>query len=220
MSMRSSITLCLLSLSFFTCFAQNFGNLPDTVTVKAIPYPCVLVDKPEEFKVLSANSISMTAGKETDLHNPTNGSYFRNTAPKFLFTPDPDFDFSTRVKPAFENKYDGGAILVYSDQDNWAKILLQYTADKKLLLGISVVKNKITDDSYFVPAGNDVYLRVTKEGKVFNFFTSADGKIWTLLRDFVYHKPEQMKIGFYSQSPVGTKCKVEYMDIVYKGKKQ
>ena len=187
-------------------------------SIKAIP-PFVVVDKPKEFKVLSENSIMMKAGEKTDLHNPPSGNAFFNNAPKFLFTPDKDFDFSAKVKPDFESRYDGGAILIYSDAQNWAKILFQYTGDK-LILGNSVVKNKITDDSYFnIPQNKEIYLRLRKTGRVFTFLTSQDGKQWEVVRDFVYEKANNMKIGFYSQSPVGADCGVEYSEIKYEGKK-
>lgn len=211
--MKKLLSLFILCLPPFMVSCQP--STKSNASLKAIPYPYTLLENPKEFKVLSDNAIIMTAGKETDLHNPANGSYFRHNAPKFLFTPDANFVFSAKVKPSFENQYDGGALLLYSDTENWAKVLLQYI-DKKPVLGISVVKDKITDDAYFIPPGKDVFLRITKTGKVFNFLTSPDGKTWTLIREFVYHKPDQVKIGFYSQSPIGNSCQVEYSDITYK----
>src|SRR5687768_972418 len=208
--------LFLLVLHVPCLMVSGQESIKSSKPVKAIPYPYTLLENPKEFKVLSDNVIVMTAGKETDLHNPANGSYFRHNAPKFLFTPDANFVFSARVKPSFENQYDGGAILLYSDSENWAKVLLQYI-DNKPILGISVVKDKITDDAYFIPQGKDVFLRVTKAGKVFNFLTSPDGITWRVIREFVYHKPDHLKIGFYSQSPIGSSCRVEFLDISYNG---
>ena len=215
--MRTLLFLFVLCIPCIMLCGQ--GSTQSSKPLKAIPYPYMLLENPKEFKVLSDNAIIMTAGKETDLHNPANGSYFRHNAPKFLFTPDVNFVFSARVKPSFENQYDGGAILLYSDSENWAKVLLQYI-DNKPILGISVVRDKITDDAYFIPQGKNVFLRVTKAGKVFNFLTSPDGKTWTVIREFVYHKPEQLKIGFYSQSPVGNSCQVEFSEIAYSGSKE
>jgi len=206
--------LCLLSVN-----AVGQTSIKSTVPIKAIPYPYTLLEAPIDFKVLSDHAISMTAGKETDLHNPADGSYLRHNAPKLLFTPDLNFDFSARIKPSFENQFDGGAILLYSDEENWAKVLLEYIGNKPIL-GISVIKDKITDDAYFVPNGKEVYLRVTKKGKVFNFLTSPDGKQWTVIREFVYHKPQNLKIGFYAQSPIGNSCQVEFSDITYSGTKE
>lgn len=215
--MKTLLFLFLLGLPSLTVSGQS--SIKSNTPVKAIPYPYTLLENPKEFKVLADNAIVMTAGKETDLHNPANGSYYRHNAPKFLFTPDANFVFSAQVVPSFENQYDGGAILLYSDSENWAKVLLEYI-DNKPILGISVIKDKITDDAYFIPHGKDVFLRVTKVGKVFNFLTSPDGKEWTVIREFVYHKPEQLKIGFYAQSPIGNSCQVKFSDITYSGTKE
>ena len=185
--------------------------------IKSLP-PFIVIDGVKEFRVLSDEAVEMTADTKTDLHNPASGTAFFGNAAKFLFTPAKDFDFSAKVKPDFEDRYDGGAVLIYSDRDNWAKILFQYTGDK-LILGNSVVKNKITDDSYFnIPQNKEIYLRVRKVGRVFTFLTSQDGKQWDVVRNFVYNKPENMKIGFYSQSPIGPDCKVVYSEIKYEGK--
>ena len=186
-------------------------------SIKAMP-PFVVIDKVKDIQILSDSALVLTAGEKTDLHNPASGTAFFNNAPKLLFTPHKDFDFSAKVKPDFDGRYDGGAVLIYSDSDNWAKILFQFTGDK-LILGNSVVKNKITDDSYFnIPQNREIYLRVRKVGRVFTFLTSQDGKKWDVVRDFVYHKMEGMRIGFYAQSPIGEDCRVTYSEINYVGK--
>jgi regulation of enolase protein 1 (concanavalin A-like superfamily) len=212
---KSPVPQFVLDMAKKTTFNHEKAKF---ISLKAIPFPVAVVDKPLEIKVLSDNSLVMTAGPKTDLHNPANGSAFNNNVPKLLFTPDKDFDFSAKIKTDFTARYDGGAILIYSDSENWAKILMQNTGSQ-LILGNSVVKNKITDDSYFnIPQKKEVYLRLRKNGRVFTFMTSQDGKQWDTVRDFVYSNTENMKIGFYSQSPVGTECKVEYSEITYSGK--
>ena len=215
--MENALILFLFSFFVTSAYSQNLDRLGmDSLQIEAIPFHCVLLDEVREVKVLSKNAILMTAGKTTDLHNPVDGSYYRHNAPKFLFVPDENFEFSAKVKPAFITKYDGGALVVYSDNETWAKILLQYTEDKKSLLGISVVKNKITDDSYYdLFNSKEIYLRITKKGAVLNFFASVNGVSWILLREFLYSKPENIRIGFYTQSPIGNSCTVVFDNIIY-----
>src|SRR5689334_22849275 len=99
--MNISQNLCCFFL--ILCGIKSFGQTSQSpATLESLPSPYTLVDEPKEFKILSKNSLLMTAGKETDLHNPANGSYIRHNAPKFLFTPDKDFDFSAFVKPQFD----------------------------------------------------------------------------------------------------------------------
>lgn len=198
--------------------AQASDTPGDSLILKAIPHPLFWIHAPAEFKVLSENALSFTAGKETDLYTFVDGNYYTNNTPKLLFTPDTDFIFSARVKPTFEGIYDGGAILLYSDSLNWAKILFEKVDENTLLIGSSVVSGKQTDDSYH---GNieqqDIWLKVAKSGKIFNFYHSLDGKKWSLTRTFHYDEAESLKLGFYTQSPKGPECPVTFSDIRYKG---
>ena len=206
---------CAWLLFFIVTGVSAQTVIPHSVNIKSIPNSCFLLDDVKSFKVLSDNSLHLEAGKQTDLHIPASGLYNRTNAPKFLFKPDDNFEFSAHIIPDFQGKYDGGALLVYTDKRNWAKILIQYTGTK-YLLGMSVVRNKITDDAYYEIANQKhIFLKVTKHNKVFQFYSSLDGKSWNMMREFKYEHPENFKIGFYSQSPVGAGCKVEYSDIVY-----
>jgi uncharacterized protein len=163
--------------------------------------------------------VLLTASAGTDLHNPASGAFQKSNAPKFLFSPDQNFDFSARVAPSHDNLYDGGALLIWTDAGNWAKVLLQNTGSGSIL-GLSVVENSLTDDSYFqINSAREVYLRLLKKGSVCTFYTSIDGTTWTVLRQFVYHRPDQMHVGFYAQSPKGPSCQVIFSDIKYSGSK-
>lgn len=211
--MKYCFCICLFLLLVSNASGQN--KVLDSVTVKTIPSRCFLLDDVKSFKVLSNNSLLLEAAKETDLHVPADGSYNRHNAPKILFKPGSDFEFSAHIIPSFQEKYDGGALLIYTDEQNWAKILIQYTGSK-YLLGMSVVRNKITDDSYFnISNQKHIFLKVAKNANVFRFYSSLDGKAWELTREFKYDHPENFKVGFYSQSPVGSGCKIEYTDINY-----
>ncbi|MFB9862874.1 DUF1349 domain-containing protein [Rufibacter immobilis] len=189
--------------------------MAERLTVNAIPFPVEVLDQPLAAKVLSPNTMLLTAGKGTDLHNPASGIFQRSNAPKAVFSPDAEFEFSARVVPSHENLYDGGALLIWTDHQNWAKVLLQNTGETSVL-GLSVVENSLTDDSYFqVGSARGVFLKLVKKGKVCTFYTSADGTVWTVLRQFVYHRPDNMRVGFYAKSPKGPECQVEFSNITY-----
>jgi uncharacterized protein len=200
------------------CFSQSFAEKQE-VRIAAIPFPLSWDKAPLSFKA-TANSITVTAGKETDLYCFVDGNYYVNTAPKILFTPDSNFVLSVRIKPAFRSLYDGGAILLYSDDGNWAKLLFERHEDGSFGLGSSFVNERRGDDSYHptVPA-SEIYVKVARSGPIFNFYYSVDGKAWKLLRTFPYAKFSNLRIGFYAQSPKGESCTVEFSDIRYKGEK-
>jgi uncharacterized protein len=224
-------TFLLMIKSFFTlsfAFAlifNSFSNNPslskgDSIQIKAIPHSLKWETKPKEFKVLNSNSISITAGKETDLFTTTDGNYSVGNVPKLLFTPDPDFIFAAKVKPEASKTYDGGAILVYTDSENWAKILLEKNGNGTMGIWTTVSSNKIGDDNCnAIFNAKEVYLKVAKSDKLFSFYYSLDGKAWTLIRIFPYQKTDNLKIGLAPQSPKGESCKVEFSDITYSAKK-
>ena len=191
----------------------------ESIKVPGIPKNVTWDIKPRSYKILPTG-IEITAGRETDFYCFADGSYYVNTAPKLLFTPDTDFIFSAKLKPDFKSLYDGGAILVYSDTLNWAKLLFEKHDDGTYGLGASFVSEKRGDDSYHVTAnGNEVYVKVAKSGNIFCFYYALDGKNWKLLRTIPYHKLVNMRIGFYAQSPKGESCTVAFEDIQYKAQK-
>lgn len=177
---------------------------------------------PSALAPLAGPGPTLTFGAvgKTDLHYPINGAYRRRNAPMALFTPSGDFDFSAKVTPECGGLYDGGALLLYSDTLNWAKILLQKSAAGPLI-GMSVVEAGITDDAYYpVKDSSSVYFRIGRSGALCSFYTSADGKAWTLTRQFNYATTSKTGVGFYVQSPVGNGCKVIFSHISIQEVKQ
>lgn len=215
-NMMKTLLTFLTGLMACACFAQSGSNSP---AIAAIPFTLSWDKLPVNFK-MEANSITFTAGKETDLYSFVDGNYYVNTAPKILFTPDSNFIFSGKIKPDFKNLYDGGAILLYSDEENWAKLLFEKNDDGSLGLGSSLVENRLGDDSYHIALPvNEVYVKLARSGDIFNFYYAPDGKNWKLLRTFPYHQFNNLRIGFYAQSPKGESCTVEFSDIQYRGEK-
>jgi uncharacterized protein len=212
--MKNYLPVLLILLFIVPGFSQTAQKTPK---IASIPFPLAWDTEPLDYKV-NGNNISIKAGKETDLYSFVDGTYYVHNAPKLLFTPDSAFIFSARIKPAFMNTYDGGAILVYSNPENWAKVLFERHEDGSVGLGVSLVKNKRGDDSYHGTVnGNEVYVKVVRSGNVFCFYHAADGKTWRLLRTFPYEEFKNMRIGFYAQSPKGESCTVAFEDIQYRG---
>lgn len=181
----------------------------------SLPRALFLIDSAKGVTILSANSLSIKAPRNTDLHNPASGAFRKNNAPKLLFQPAASFDMSVKVAPSFDSKYDGGALILWGDTANWAKILFQYTGTG-YVTGMSVVKQHNTDDSYYpAPPDRVIYLRIKKLKDVCTFYTSSDGQQWNVTRQFLYPFKKELAVGFYVQSPVGDSCEVIFSDIRY-----
>jgi uncharacterized protein len=118
----------------------------DSVLLESVPFPFFWIQEPKDFKVLSGNEMTITAAKGTDIYTFVDGNYYINSAPKLLFTPDSNFIFSAKITPSFDGVYDGGAILLYSDSLNWAKLLFEKLDENSFIIGSSVISDKKTDD--------------------------------------------------------------------------
>ena len=211
-SFLSTATCVFLSLSLF-------AQAPKPVKLPSIPREMNWENKPLNYKV-SGNSISITAGKETDIYGDLDGTYYVNNVPRLLFTPDSNFIFSAKVGLGFNTVYDGGAIILYSDSSTWAKLLFELNDGNIIGVGSSLVRDKLGDDSYHVALKvKQVFLKAVRSGKTFCFYYSLDGKKWSLLRTFTYPNPENLKIGFYAQSPKGNSCTVNFSEVKYRPEK-
>lgn len=207
---RVFTTACII-LCAFTAHAS------DSVRISSIPYALSWNAPLADIDVRSANSFTMKAAKGTDLYSFIDGSFYVHKVPMLLFRPDSAFIFSARIKPHFKTLYDGAAIILYTDSSNWAKLLLERTESGGVAIGSSVVRNRVTDDNYHrsVPAG-ELYLKAVRAGKIYCFYCSVDGKKWELLRTFTIPATDDLRIGFYAQSPKGEGLVVDVSELRYK----
>jgi uncharacterized protein len=187
----------------------------EQIKIKAVPHFFSWINKQKDYRILSDDSVSITASKETDLYNDAKGVSVAGNAPMLAFTSDDAFVLTAKVTPDFKSEYDGGFLVVYVDQTHWAKLLLEKSHYGPFSVS-STVTNTYSDDSVNadIPA-KEVYLRVTKSREVFTFYYSLDGVKWQYVRYFRFPSKGQPSIGFASQSPSGDRCTTVFSKIVY-----
>jgi regulation of enolase protein 1 (concanavalin A-like superfamily) len=173
------------------------------------------INKQKDYRILSDDSVSITASKETDLFNDAESGSVAGNAPMLAFTPDDAFVLTAKATPDFKSEFDGGFLVVYVDQTHWAKLLFEKSHYGPFSVGSSVT-NTYSDDSVNADIpGKEVYLRVTKSKEVFAFYYSLDGVKWRYIRFFRFPSKGQLRIGFASQSPSGDQCTTVFSKIVY-----
>ena len=96
--------------------------LTGKIEIKALPSPCAWMNAPKNFKILSEDSLSITASAKTDLYNDADSGSHTATAPMLLFPAADTFVLTTAVAVNFKQEYDGGFLVVYSDPDHWVKL--------------------------------------------------------------------------------------------------
>ena len=212
-NMKTFFMILLFCGVCFTASAQQ-----NAVKIAGLPAPLSWENKPLSYS-LKGSFLIIEAGAKTDMFRDPNVTYNTDNAPKLVFTADEDFVLTARVEHAFANKWDGGAIVVKTDDLHWVKFCFErdYTGAHRV---VSVVTNDISDDCNSVELKqNFVYYKVAKAGNVITLYFSADNAKWFLIRHFQYNAKGPLKLGFLAQSPTGTHNIVKFSNITYQRKK-
>lgn len=161
-------------------------------------------------------ALVLQAKKGTDLYVNTDGTELADKTARVLFQPKGDFIFSAKVTADFNQQFDGGALIVYGDQGNWAKLLFEFAKTGKAGISSTVAKGVGDDAHHGVREGKTVYLKVVRKKDMFVFYTSPDGASWNMVRSFGMPAAATMKVGFSSQSPVGEEFSAQFSDIRFR----
>jgi regulation of enolase protein 1 (concanavalin A-like superfamily) len=128
--------------------------------------------------------------------------------------PEGDFQFSAKITVGFRSQYDAGVLLIWSDENYWAKFCFEYSPNSNPMV-VSVVTLNVSDDanSFIVP-DNSIWYRVSRQDNVYALHAATDGKIWQLIRVFTLGKEtKNHKVGFLAQSPTGEGCEILFEEI-------
>jgi regulation of enolase protein 1 (concanavalin A-like superfamily) len=187
--------------------------MEESVTLPVLPAQLRWQTTPTRWSVTDQSSLMIEAGAATDLFiNPQGGPPVLN-APRLLGEVTGDFQLSTRVAVDFAATFDAGVLLVWRDEDHWAKLCFEYSPRRQPMI-VSVVTRGSSDDANgFEVSGNRVWLRISRLGPAFAFHASTDGHVWHLVRHFPLDAGEPAAIGFLAQSPTGAGCAVTFEDI-------
>lgn len=125
--------------------------------------------------------------------------------------PDGDFQFSARVKAELASTFDAGALVIWVDHRNWAKLCFEYSPSGERTV-VSVVTRDVSDDANsFTVYEDHVWLRISRLGNVLAFHASLDGKVWMLVRVFeLAVSLSNAAVGFVAQCPTGDGCRVDF----------
>jgi regulation of enolase protein 1 (concanavalin A-like superfamily) len=214
--MRSPILL-LFTLAAFVP-AVTTAQTPDSIRSPLIPKPLFWENNPMSY-ALKPDHLTIEAGAKTDMFRDPNVTYNTDNAPKLLFIADSNFVLTTAIEHPFAGKWDGGAIVLKTDNLHWIKFCFEkdYTGQHRV---VSVVTHSISDDCNSVAiTGNKVFYKVAKAGNVITLYYSLDGRGWFLIRHLQFDDNGPLKVGFLAQSPTGQSCTVQFSSIHYSNRK-
>ncbi len=198
-------------------------SLVFTVNTKAQPnlkmLPAVLEIKQNSGSINIENKqITIIADKGTDLFTNANGSSHTDNAPRVTFLPQADFIFSTQIKADFTSAYDGAALILYSDEKKWAKLLFEQFKTGQFGIASTISRGRGDDVYHHLHKTKSISLKIVRRGDLLVFYSSIDGITWRMLRNFSLEASKPIKLGFLAQSPISEKFKATFSNIKFSTK--
>lgn len=185
------------------------------------------------FKWVNESSAEYKDGVLT-VYAPAQTDYFNSPVKENGFFPNPvanaslyyteltgDFVFKTKVSLEFKNFYDAAALLVYENENVWAKLALENSdLPCRKPAVVSVVTNRISDDCNGpVMDGNTVWFQISRVDDCFAFHYSVDGMEYNMVRVFTLPVGQTVKVGFEAQAPMGEGGDRYYSEISMENKR-
>ena len=185
------------------------------------------------FKWVNESSAEYRDGVLT-VYAPAQTDYFNSPVKENGFFPNPvanaslyyteltgDFVFKTKVALEFKNFYDAAALLVYENENVWAKLALENSdLPCRKPAVVSVVTNRISDDCNGpVMDTNTVWFQISRVDDCFAFHYSVDGVEYNMVRVFTLPVGQTVKVGFEAQAPMGEGGNRYYSEISIENKR-
>lgn len=182
------------------------------VTLPAFPAPLRWLNQPGQWHADGDDALVITAGPRTDLFSdPGEPNRYAN-APALVGRLDGDFTLSARIRVDLRSTFDAGVLLLYADDERWAKLCLELSPQGVPTIVSVVTRGGVSDDCNSLPmTGDDVRLRVSRVGPAFAFHAAAGAGPWSLIRYFALDGDPEA--GFLAQSPTGPGATVRFEDI-------
>ncbi len=156
---------------------------------------------------------ALTAGPRTDLFVPPGGGAPTLNAPMQIAETSGDFLLAATIRVRLEAIFDAGALLLWRDEETWAKLALERSPAGRPTV-VSVVTRGRSDDCNSVTLrGGEARLRVARLGEECAFHLFAGGR-WELVRHFSLGDGP-LSAGFLAQSPTGQGCSASFEDVSF-----
>ena len=185
-----------------------------------LPFPTVASPAGAWRRDAQGDGLVATAAGHTDLYvNPggagaADAESLLNAATLLGTPPAGDFQLSARVSVDFRSRFDAGVLLLWIDEQHWAKFCFEFSPRSEPMV-VSVVTREVSDDANaFVVPDRSVWLRVSRLDRVYAYHASTDATTWELVRVFSLGSAvAEHQIGFEAQSPTGGGCTVAFDQI-------
>ncbi|MFJ3611135.1 DUF1349 domain-containing protein [Streptomyces hydrogenans] len=175
-----------------------------------LPLDLAWVTAPASWS-LDGGVLAVTAAARTDLFtDPLDGSRRQDAALALTVPPEGDWQLSARLRVGFADAWDAGALVVWGDDDHWAKLTFERAPDGAAGVYSVVTRGRSDDAIAGTVTADALWLRISRTGDRLAFHSSEDGSVWALVRQFALGGPGAVRVGVGAQSPVGDGCRAEF----------
>ena len=115
--------MLIRAAAVFVAFVSAASAAESVLT--ALPGPFETRNPPVVWKATAPDAITMTAGPKTNWFVSPWDATAEDTAPTLLFRPTANFDLQAKIALKPKSRWDSGALALYIDKDNWAKICFE-----------------------------------------------------------------------------------------------
>jgi uncharacterized protein len=184
------------------------------MSTQALPHGLRWVVEPASWR-FDGSAASVEAAGSTDCFvDPAGAATVLNGARALTLASSRPWQFSARVTVDFQATYDAGLLLLWSDDEHFAKLCFERSPQGEPMV-VSVVTRGVSDDANaWVVRGHTVWLRISRiADETYAFHSSADGRRWDLVRYFAIAGSDSMRYGISVQSPTGDGCAVTFDEL-------
>ena len=165
---------------------------------------------------VAPESLEFVTSPDTDFWQRTHYGFRRNNGHALLMPlPADEFSFSIQTEFFYETLYDQAGILLYLDEEHWAKASIEFETESFGNLG-SVVTNGGWSDWATTPIPTDVNrmaYRISRRGSDFLFECAPDGDDYQPMRVFhLLGDVAAAKVGLYACSPSESRFKARFTE--------
>jgi uncharacterized protein len=170
------------------------------------------INEPGDIAI-SDDKITFSVLPQTDFWQVTHYGFSRTDGNCYIVSTSQDFSFTAKIKMNYIAEFDQAGLIVYYDDENFAKVCVENQLHSKNKLGSVVCKNKRSDwATQNFDDTDEIYFKISKRDNTFLFEYSIDGKRFIQMRLFDILTDKPVSVGVFGASPLGEGFKAEFTD--------
>ncbi|MCK1654788.1 DUF1349 domain-containing protein [Bradyrhizobium sp. 149] len=169
----------------------------------------VWLNEPEQWTA-QGDTLQIVTDKATDFWRETHYGFTRDSGHFLGFPTAEAFTAELRVHGDFQALYDQAGIMVRVDAQHWVKAGIELSDGRAMLSSVLTSERSDWATAPYEHNAGDFRMRATVANGVLRLQTSADGKLWPLVRLAPFPEADRYLVGPMACTPERAGLKVEF----------